>query len=434
MAKPTAETTIVPEIKKFNVKDIRPAEYNPRTISKDALTGLTNSIGQFGCVEPIIVNVRGGKNVIVGGHQRLKAIKRLKQKSVVCVTVDLDKKQERALNITLNNPEIQGSFIADMVEQLDKLRRDIGDTEFAQLRLDKLREQLEQREQENKFHFRPGEGAIKFAGGLAGYKLKRAEIRRFDKFENFILDFSGGRDSTLALAWMAEYFPDKKLYAVYSDVGVEFPGMGAHIEKTCDFFKAECVILKPKKEWWAWLRQEGQWPSLIYRKCQTEFIFKVTGAFRKKFPKETTLLLDGSRGNQSTRGSKKSLVSPLGSLPGFEAYHPCFNLTDANAEQLLTDFKAPLWEGYSMGFVRIACWCCPGQCGLQALALEENYPGLANSIRRWEKILGIIKPMNDRSFDDTVRAGRKQRQQQAKKAATVSKPKKKTKKKRSVKK
>jgi hypothetical protein len=74
----------------------------------------------------------------------------------------------------------------------------------------------------------------------------------------------------------------------------------------------------------------------------------------------------------------------------------------------------PLWEGYARGFVRTACWCCMGQNSLQACALEDNYPGLANDMRRWEKILGPLKPHSrgpgNRKgvwFDDLVRAGRK---------------------------
>jgi len=56
-------------IKKFKLSEIYPAKYNPRQISKDAFEGLRKSIAKFGCVEPIIVNIRDGKNIIVGGHQ-----------------------------------------------------------------------------------------------------------------------------------------------------------------------------------------------------------------------------------------------------------------------------------------------------------------------------------------------------------------------------
>ena len=67
-----------------------------------------------------------------------------------------------------------------------------------------------------------------------------------------------------------------------------------------------------------------------------------------------------------------------------------------------------MWKGYTQGFVRTACWCCPGQRSLQAYALQKNYPGLADEIRWWEKRLGQkLQWMNDKSFDDIVAVAEK---------------------------
>ena len=76
----------------------------------------------------------------------------------------------------------------------------------------------------------------------------------------------------------------------------------------------------------------------------------------------------------------------------------------------------PIWDGYGRACVRTACCCCQGMCGLQAVALEKNYPGLANEIRRWEKRLRKLKPLNDRCFDDVLAAGQKELDQGASEA------------------
>ena len=60
------------EVKEINVDDIHPADYNPREISHTELTKLKNNINEFGIVDPIIVNLKN--NIIVGGHQRYKAL------------------------------------------------------------------------------------------------------------------------------------------------------------------------------------------------------------------------------------------------------------------------------------------------------------------------------------------------------------------------
>ncbi|MBQ1363323.1 MAG: DNA modification methylase [Oscillospiraceae bacterium] len=90
-------------IEKKNVKDLLPADYNPR---KDLKPGdpeyekLKRSIEQFGYVEPVIWNEKTGR--VVGGHQRLKVLTDMGITEVDVVVVDMDTEKEKALNIALN--------------------------------------------------------------------------------------------------------------------------------------------------------------------------------------------------------------------------------------------------------------------------------------------------------------------------------------------
>jgi DNA modification methylase/uncharacterized ParB-like nuclease family protein len=129
----------VPKVAVFNVADLTAADYNPRTISEPALAGLSRSIERFGCVEPIVVNVRGHTRRIVGGHQRLKALQQLGVEKVLCVTVRCTAAEEKLLNVTLNNPEIQGRFTAELDEYIAALRDELADPALLRdLRLDAL--------------------------------------------------------------------------------------------------------------------------------------------------------------------------------------------------------------------------------------------------------------------------------------------------------
>jgi len=130
-----------PKIKEFELSRLRPAGYNPRTISDEALAGLAASLEKFGCVEPIIVNIRGGKNKIVGGHQRYKVLAELvgKEHKCLCVAVDLAQGDEKLLNITLNNPQIQGRFVEQLGDYIDKLRAQIKQIDYLDLRLHDMR-------------------------------------------------------------------------------------------------------------------------------------------------------------------------------------------------------------------------------------------------------------------------------------------------------
>ncbi|MFA5129219.1 MAG: site-specific DNA-methyltransferase [Patescibacteria group bacterium] len=121
---------------KKNISELIPDPENPRFITEDSLEGLKTSIQTFGYVEPIVWNKCTGH--VVGGHQRLKALQSLGEKEVDVLTVDLSEKDERKLNITLNNRAIQGEWDIPKLETILTELEDCPD--FQELRLDSLKE------------------------------------------------------------------------------------------------------------------------------------------------------------------------------------------------------------------------------------------------------------------------------------------------------
>ena len=87
------------KIEEIEISKLKPATYNPRQISTKQYNDLKKSIERFGLVDPIIVNK---DNTVIGGHQRLKIIKSMGEKTIGCIVLDLNKEQERELNIRLN--------------------------------------------------------------------------------------------------------------------------------------------------------------------------------------------------------------------------------------------------------------------------------------------------------------------------------------------
>jgi len=91
------------KIQKVKIKDLKPAEYNPRKSSKEQEENLRKSLEKFGVVEPVIINKHKDRNnIIIGGHFRIRELKKLGHKEVDCVIVDLPLEEERELNIRLN--------------------------------------------------------------------------------------------------------------------------------------------------------------------------------------------------------------------------------------------------------------------------------------------------------------------------------------------
>ncbi len=110
--------------------DLKPAPYNPRKISATALKGLRASLKRFGLVQPIVFNRRTGH--VVGGHQRVLALRESGETQADVLVVDLAEKDERALNVTLNNPKIAGDFtdeidamLAELQEQDSQMMHDL---------------------------------------------------------------------------------------------------------------------------------------------------------------------------------------------------------------------------------------------------------------------------------------------------------------------
>ena len=132
-----AKINIKPEISDIKLSDIKPAPYNPREISNEALSGLRHSLEKFGYVDLMVVNKRNMR--VISGHQRYKILQAEGVETVTAILVDVDEIQEQAMNVTLNNQEIAGYWTAALIPLLERLRNEAAD-DYLNLRLKNLRD------------------------------------------------------------------------------------------------------------------------------------------------------------------------------------------------------------------------------------------------------------------------------------------------------
>lgn len=114
-------------IHQINIKELKPAPYNPRKWSEDAIKRLTESVQQFGLVDPIVANgAPERKNVVIGGHFRLRIAKDLGFKEVPVVYVNIpDEAREKELNLRLN--KAVGDWDWELLAAFDEnLLTDVG--------------------------------------------------------------------------------------------------------------------------------------------------------------------------------------------------------------------------------------------------------------------------------------------------------------------
>ena len=96
------------------IDELRPDPANPRRISDAELEALTRSVKEFGFVSPVLA--RREDRVLIGGHQRLLAARKLGLKTVPAIFVDLNVEQSRLLNVALN--KISGEWDEEMLARL----------------------------------------------------------------------------------------------------------------------------------------------------------------------------------------------------------------------------------------------------------------------------------------------------------------------------
>ena len=116
-------------IKNISVKDFIPYEKNTKKHDDVQINNVAESIKQYGFVQPIVIDKN---NVVVIGHCRLLAAKKLKMADVPCVCVeDLTEEQVKALRIVDNKSNESPwdfDFLADELAEinLDSFNFDFG--------------------------------------------------------------------------------------------------------------------------------------------------------------------------------------------------------------------------------------------------------------------------------------------------------------------
>lgn len=120
-----------------SIDEIKPYENNPRD-NDDAVDAVANSIKEFGWQQPIVVDMRG---VIIAGHTRYKAAKKLGLKHVPVVVADnLTPDQVKAYRLADNKTAELADWDMDLLnDELDQIRNiDMSDFGFDELDDDQI--------------------------------------------------------------------------------------------------------------------------------------------------------------------------------------------------------------------------------------------------------------------------------------------------------
>lgn len=135
MVRAMREQLVVEEVA---IADLAFDPKNPRRMTEAQARKLMDSLETFGAVEPAVFNRTTGE--VVGGHMRLQAAKVLGWETYPTVFVDLERDQQRSLNLALNkiSGEWDEDMLAEVLWELKENGADLGLTGFEEGELEKL--------------------------------------------------------------------------------------------------------------------------------------------------------------------------------------------------------------------------------------------------------------------------------------------------------
>jgi site-specific DNA-methyltransferase (adenine-specific) len=96
----------------YQIKSLKAHEKNPRQISKEQFQHLEGLIDKFGLIDKPVLNL---DLTIIGGHQRIKVLKRKKVKTVECWVPDRMLEQSEIDNLCIGLNLNQGTFDYDIL-------------------------------------------------------------------------------------------------------------------------------------------------------------------------------------------------------------------------------------------------------------------------------------------------------------------------------
>lgn len=135
----TAGVVRVANVVRVAVSSLQVAPYNPKVVSARKLEELKASIRAAGFIQPVVVQRESrahGANVIVAGHQRVRAVREIAVEDgtevpeVSAIVLDLDDRAAKKLNLAMRDKaEIDDALLTEMLEDL-QAEQPIADDEL----------------------------------------------------------------------------------------------------------------------------------------------------------------------------------------------------------------------------------------------------------------------------------------------------------------
>lgn len=377
------------EVTTVKLNELVPDDYNARKHDRRNIKEIARSLGDFGQHRPFVV--QAGTNKILVGNGMYQAMKKLKMQDALVIYVHDDDATalRRALadNRAGDLSDWNWAILTDIMNDLGGVNANIpGWSE------DELSELMEQ-----SFPVKEDEDELSPVEQTEITSISMDTEQYVKDCDRILMQFSGGKDSTLALNWAKQMSLkyDKPIEAIFVETGAEFPDVMAHVIKICEQQEIPLKLLNSAINIVQYLNDKREWPSPLHKPCIVRFIGKPVSEYALSFENENVIIIRGGRKNQRNFLSNSDTVQKI-TLNKKDLFliNPLFLVPEDEYQEILQSVKSLLWRGYSIGFLRTACWMCPFQQHQQWDMLKKYYPLLWEEMRIMTKFMQY--PMVDR--------------------------------------
>ncbi len=203
---------------------------------------------------------------------------------------------------------------------------------------------------------------------LEAYERASIEfLKSLGDFDTVIVPWSGGKDSTVALLLALKVYGRRRVVALFTDTGTEFPHTVEYVERMS---KALGVTVYRAYAGVDRELEEGRMPMPTHdnRWCTG---LKIAAGERAllELASGRTLVVLGDRDAESPRRSARPPVRGVGEIV-FAA--PLRLWGAAHVQLYLLAHGVPLNPLYEMGFYRIGCYMCPSLRSWEVFVMAET--------------------------------------------------------------
>jgi len=202
------------------------------------------------------------------------------------------------------------------------------------------------------------------------------------KIEQFIVSFSGGKDSQVVLDLVSRVLPPDDFLVIYSDTGLEIPPSLKLYKEIETLYQKRYPNLKfhlaknPQDTVELW--DKFGLPSRVHRWCcsvtKTAPLYRYLKELNKTGKQPNVLTFEGIRAEES---SKRSNYVRLGKAVKHSTVinaRPIFNWNLTEIFLYLFSNKLPINEGYHYGLTRVGCVICPFSSDWNERIAKKIYP------------------------------------------------------------